>query len=80
MVQQNCRTKQLTPKYIRIKVRGNSLQNKRTTTAKTKHRFNKYVHLLVQIIYNKSIRICKTPYKIFVLSILIWFVFKKASE
>ena len=37
MVQQNCRTKQLTPKHIRIKV------SKRTTTAATKHRINHYL-------------------------------------
>jgi hypothetical protein len=50
MVQRDCRTKQLTLKYIRIKVSGNNIQSKRKTTATTKHRNNQYVHLLVQII------------------------------
>jgi hypothetical protein len=46
MVQQNCRTKQLTPKYIRINVSGSNMQSKRATTAAAKHRINQYVQFV----------------------------------
>ena len=43
MVQQMCRTKQLRPKYIRMKVSGNNTQIKRTTTAATKHKIDQEI-------------------------------------
>jgi len=38
-----CKAKQLTPKYIHIKINGNNTQSKMTTTAATKYRLNQEI-------------------------------------
>jgi hypothetical protein len=55
-----CRTKLLTPKYIRIKVNDSTTQSKRTTPAAIKYRINQEIKLL----YFKKQNLIQQLYKI----------------
>jgi hypothetical protein len=56
-----CKAKQLTPKYIHIKINGNNTQSKKTTTAVTKYRFNQEIKFL----YRKKQKLNEQLYRIY---------------
>ena len=55
-----CKTKQLTPKYIHIKINGNNMHTKNTKIAGTKYRLNQEIKSL----YCKKQKLNEQLYKI----------------
>jgi hypothetical protein len=55
-----CKAKQLTLKYIHIKINGNNTQSKMTITAATKYRFNQEIKFLYRKKQNQNEQLYRT--------------------